>query len=184
MFPGSGCGGDDGVKRELIESCPDFSGILDQENDDKLGQGQRYSSMGEFISEKEEAGKEEIKNIMSKVDQRKNRRQSQKKNESNDDDDEEEEEEEHYNGNSGDGVDWREIGRKKKSSHPFRCPDNNCGETFAKEVKKLFLFLYFGVIYIFILRWPRFHIFFSIIRMNMQRLVIESNIKRLLIIRC
>jgi len=35
------------------------------------------------------------------------------------------------------GVDWREIGRKKKSSHPFRCPDNNCGETFAKEVAQI-----------------------------------------------
>ena len=91
MFPGSGGGGHDGVKRELIESCPDF---LDQEeeNEDKLGQGQRYSSMGELISEKEEAGKEEIKDILSKADQRKNRRQSQKKNESNDDDDDEEEE--------------------------------------------------------------------------------------------
>ena len=147
MFPGSGGGGDDGVKRELIESCPDFSGILDQENDDKLGQGQRYSSMGEFISEKEEAGKEEIKNIMSKVDQRKNRRQSQQKNESNDF--EEEVEEEQYNGNSGDGVDWREIGRKKKSSHPFRCPDNNCGETFAKEVKNPLCF-YILTIFTFI----------------------------------
>ena len=61
MFSGLGGGGDDGVKRELIESCPDFSGILDQddENEDKLGQGQRYSSMGEFVSEKEESGKEE-----------------------------------------------------------------------------------------------------------------------------
>ena len=88
MFPGSGGDGGDGVKRELIESCPDFSGILDQEdeNEDKLGQGQRYSSRGELISEKEEAGKEEIKDILSKVDQRKNRRQSQKKNENNDDD--------------------------------------------------------------------------------------------------
>ena len=120
------------MKRELIESCPDFPGILDQEdeNEDKLGQGRRYSSMGELISEKEEAGKKEIKDILSKADQRKKRRQSQKKNESNDDD-----EDEHCNGNSGDGVDWSEIGRKKKSSHPFRCPDNNCGETFAKEVK-------------------------------------------------
>ena len=138
IFSGSGIGGDDGVKRELIESCPDFSGILDQEdeNEDKLGQGQRYSSMGELISEKEEAGKEEIKDILSKVDQRKNRRQSQKKNESNDDDHDEEEEEQ-YNGNTGDGVDWRELGRKKKSSHPFRCPDSSCGETFAKEVKKI-----------------------------------------------
>ena len=155
MFPGSGGGGDDGVKRELIESCPDFSGILDQEDEkedekeDKLGQGQRYSSMGEFISEKEEAGKEEIKNIMSKVDQRKNRRQSQKKNESKDDDDDDEEEEEHYNSNSGDAVDWSEIGRKKKSSHPFRCPDNNCGETFAKEVKNPLCF-YILTIFTFI----------------------------------
>ena len=180
MFPGSG-GGDDGVKRELIESCPDFPGILDQEdeNEDKPGQIKRYSSMGELISEKEEAGKEEIKDIMAKADQRKKRRQSQKKNESNIDD----EEREQYKGNSGDGVDWRELGRKKKSCHPFRCPDNNCGETFAKEVKSPFV-AYFVVIYIFILRCPRFHIFFSIIRMNMQRLVIESNIKRLLVIRC
>ena len=143
IFPGSGGGGGDGVKRELIESCPDFSGILDQEdeNEDKLGQGRRYSSMGELISEKEEAGKEEIKDILSKADQRKNRRQSQKKNESNDDDDEEEEEGQ-YNGNSGDGADWSEIGRKKKSSHPFRCPDSSCGKIFAKEVKIPCFFMY------------------------------------------
>ena len=64
------------MKRELIESCPDFPGHLAEEDlQDDLDQpdhiDQRYPSLEDLVYEKEDVAKEEIKKILSKVDERK-----------------------------------------------------------------------------------------------------------------
>ena len=97
------------VKRELVESCPDFPGDLDQE----------------WLDEKEDLSKEEIKKILPKVIERKKtrRRPTKRKNDEDEDDDDKVE----------DDKDWGDTGRKR-SSPKFHCPDIGCEATFSKEV--------------------------------------------------
>ena len=102
------------VKRELIESCPDFPGDLDQE----------------YLDEKEDLAKEEIKNILPKVIERKKTRRRPVKRKKEEDEDEDDKDED---GKDDDGKDWGETGRKR-SSQKFHCPDINCEASFPKEV--------------------------------------------------
>ena len=119
------------MKRELIESCPDFPGHLAEEDlQDDLDQpdhiDQRYPSLEDLVYEKEDVAKEEIKKILSKVDERKKGGRKPIKKKNNEELDE-------------DGTDRGETTRKKfnkRSSRIFCCPDTNCGATFAKEVSQ------------------------------------------------
>jgi len=100
------------VKRELIESCPDLPGDLDQE----------------YLDEKDDLAKEEVKNILPKVIERKKtrRRPVKRKKEEDDDDDDRDE----------DDRDWGETGRKRPSQK-FHCPDINCEASFPKEASQM-----------------------------------------------
>ena len=105
------------VKRELIESCPDFPGDLDQE----------------YMDEKEDLAKEEIKKILPKVvEQKKTRRRpfKRKKEQEEDDRDEDDKDED------GKDEDYRDLGEtgKKRPSQKFECPDISCEASFPKEV--------------------------------------------------
>ena len=119
------------MKRELIESCPDFPGHLAEEDlQDDLDQpdhiDQGYPSLEDLVYEKEDVAKEEIKKILSKVDERKKGGRKPIKKKNNEELDE-------------DGTDRGETTRKKfnkRSSRIFCCPDTNCGATFAKEVSQ------------------------------------------------
>ena len=114
------------MKRELIESCPDLPEHLvhaehAEEDQDQEGDP-RVEELG---SEKEDAAKEEIKKILSKVDERKRsgRRRVEKK------------KSKEYDGKDWNNDDTKDPGGGKKSSHYlFRCPHSECGATFAKEV--------------------------------------------------
>ena len=129
------------MKRELIESCPDFPGHLAEEDlQDDLDQpdhiDQGYPSLEDLVYEKEDVAKEEIKKILSKVDERKKggRKPIKKKNNEELDEDGNE-----WNGAAEDDTDRGETTRKKfnkRSSRIFCCPDTNCGATFAKEVSQ------------------------------------------------
>ena len=127
-------GGGDGVKRELIESCPDLPEHLVAEHEE--GQENPQDQQSEHIGcEKKDAAKEEIKKILSKVDERKKkgRRRVEKKKK------EDEEYDDGEDWNDDDFTDWgpdASRGKKleKSSDHLFRCPHTECGVTFAKEV--------------------------------------------------
>ena len=97
------------MKRELIESCPDFPGDLDQE----------------YLDEKDDLVKEEVKKILPKeIERTKTRRRPVKRKKEEDDDDDDRDE---------DDRDWCETGRKRPSQK-FHCPDTNCEASFPKEV--------------------------------------------------
>ena len=98
------------MKRELIESCPDFPGDLDQE----------------CLDEKEDLAKEEIKKILPKMmDRKKTRRKPAKRKNEEDEDGEDKDDND---------KDWGDTGRKR-SSQKFLCPDTDCETSFTKEVK-------------------------------------------------
>jgi len=105
-----GAAGGSEVKRELIESCPDFPGDLDQE----------------WLDEKEDLAKEEIKKILPKMmDRKKTRRKPAKR---------KKEEDEDVDDKGDNDKDWGDAGRKR-SSQKFLCPDSDCETSFTKEVK-------------------------------------------------
>ena len=102
--------GDSEVKREVIESCPDFPGDLDPD----------------YLDEKEDLAKEEIKEFLPKTTERKKtkRKPAKRKNEENEDDNE-----------GDDDKDWGDAAGRKRSSQKFYCPDTDCEASFSKEVK-------------------------------------------------
>ena len=111
------------MKRELIESCPDLPEHLvhaEHAEEDQDQDEEGFPRVEELGFEKEDAAKEEIKKILSKVDERKRsgRRRVEK------------------NWKNDDTTEWAaDPGGGKKSSHYlFRCPHSECGATFAKEV--------------------------------------------------
>lgn len=147
-----GPAGGDGVKRELIESCPDLppahldddeeEGCQGEDLQDPVGEG--LPSLEDFVCGKEDVAKEEIKKILSKVDERKERgrrpvKKKKKKNEEKYDDNDEGNDD--WNGDAEDETDWGEAGvaggKNRKSSNLFCCPHIECGATFAKEVAQM-----------------------------------------------
>ena len=123
------------MKRELIESCPDLPEHLDLEEDCHLDQ-QEYPRLEDLGCEKEDVAKEEIKKILSKVDERKKRgRKPVRKNTKNEDEDEDDE----WNVDDckdleADAYSGRKKSDKRRSSNIFPCPHTVCGATFTKEV--------------------------------------------------
>ena len=135
LFAGALAAGGGGVKRELIESCPDLPEHLDVVQEDCYLDQQEYPRLEGLGCEKEDVAKEEIQKILSKVDERKKRGRKPVKNQKNEDEDEEDE------WNVDDCTDLEAdaySGRKKldnrRSSNIFRCPHTECGATFTKEV--------------------------------------------------
>ena len=120
------------MKRELIESCPDLPEHLvhaEHAEEDQDQDEEGFPRVEELGCEKEDAAKEEIKKILSKVDERKRsgRRRVEKK------------KSKEYDGKEWNNDDTTECsadpgGGKKSSHHLFRCPHADCGATFAKEV--------------------------------------------------
>ena len=124
------------MKRELIESCPDLPEHLDVEEDcqdqERHLDQQGYPRLEDLDCEKEDVAKEEIKKILSKVDERKKRGRRPVKNKKN-------EEEHDDEWNVDDCTDWgadadsggKKLENRRSSSRIFRCPHMDCGETFA-----------------------------------------------------
>ena len=104
------------MKKELIESCPDLPGDLDFPGD--LDE--------EWLDEKEDLAKEEIKQILPKTVERKKTtkgKPAKRKNEEDEDDDD----------RGDDDKDWGDTARKRPSQK-FHCPDTDCVASFSKEV--------------------------------------------------